>query len=115
MCWAEAQTLKVVRLDDNMRQVAVTEGDKVAAQIHFGYEVHAVGLGELATVVDAVSAADADALVEEYLAAYDVADAVLKDELQLALDKNEPPLEIGMEHFLKKRGIKAFKNNVENL
>src|SRR5690625_2121400 len=45
MGWAEAQTLKVARFGDNMRQVAVTEGDNVAAQIHFGYEVHAFGLG----------------------------------------------------------------------
>lgn len=115
MGWAEAQTLKVARFGDNMRQVAVTEGDKVAAQIHFGYEVHAFGLGELATVVDAVSDADADALVEEYLATYDVADDVLKDEHQMAMIKNEARLEIGMERFLKKGGFKAFTNNFENL
>ncbi|MEX0584371.1 MAG: L-arabinose isomerase, partial [Natronospirillum sp.] len=47
MGWAEGQSLKVARFGDNMRQVAVTEGNKVSAQIQFGYEVHAFGLGDL--------------------------------------------------------------------
>ncbi|UZJ44488.1 L-arabinose isomerase [Marinimicrobium sp. C6131] len=115
MGWAESQTLKVARFGDNMRQVAVTEGDKVAAQIHFGYEVHAFGLGDLAEVVDAVSDEDANALVDEYLQTYDVADEVLKDEHQMAMIKNEARLEIGMERFLEKGGFKAFTNNFENL
>lgn len=115
MGWAESQTLKVARFGDNMRQVAVTEGDKVAAQIHFGYEVHAFGLGDLAEVVDAVSDEDANALVDEYLQTYEVADEVLKDEHQMAMIKNEARLEIGMERFLEKGGFKAFTNNFENL
>lgn len=115
MGWAEAQGLKVARFGDNMRQVAVTEGDKVAAQIHFGYEVHAFGLGDLVAVVDAVSDEDANALVDEYLKTYDVADEVLKDEHQMAMIKNEARLEIGMERFLEKGGFKAFTNNFENL
>lgn len=115
MGWAEAQSLKVARFGDNMRQVAVTEGDKVAAQIHFGYEVHAFGLGDLVAVVDAVSDEDANALVDEYLKTYDVADEVLKDEHQMAMIKNEARLEIGMERFLEKGGFKAFTNNFENL
>ncbi|ROQ18402.1 L-arabinose isomerase [Marinimicrobium koreense] len=115
MGWAESQTLKVARFGDNMRQVAVTEGDKVAAQIHFGYEVHAFGLGDLAEVVDAVSDEDANALVDEYLQTYEVAEEVLKDEHQMAMIKNEARLEIGMERFLEKGGFKAFTNNFENL
>lgn len=115
MGWAESQTLKVARFGDNMRQVAVTEGDKVAAQIHFGYEVHAFGLGDLADIVDAVSEDDANALVDEYLKTYDVAEEVLKDEHQMAMIKNEARLEIGMERFLEKGGFKAFTNNFENL
>lgn len=115
MGWAESQTLKVARFGDNMRQVAVTEGDKVAAQIHFGYEVHAFGLGDLAEVVDAVSDDDANALVDEYLKTYDVAEAVLKDQHQMDMIKNEARLELGMERFLEKGGFKAFTNNFENL
>ncbi len=115
MGWAESQSLKVARFGDNMRQVAVTEGDKVAAQIHFGYEVHAFGLGDLAEVVDAVSDEDANALVDEYLKTYEVAEEVLKDEHQMAMIKNEARLEIGMERFLEKGGFKAFTNNFENL
>ena len=56
--WAESQSMKVVRFGDNMRHVAVTEGDKVAAQITFGYEVHAHGLQELADVVESISDGD---------------------------------------------------------
>ncbi len=115
MGWAEAQSLKVARFGDNMRQVAVTEGDKVAAQIHFGYEVHAFGLGDLAAVVDEVSEDDAHALVDEYLKTYDVAQEVLKDAHQMHMIKNEARLEIGMERFLEKGGFKAFTNNFENL
>lgn len=115
MGWAESQSLKVARFGDNMRQVAVTEGDKVAAQIHFGYEVHAFGLGDLAEVVDAVSDDDANALIDEYLKTYEVAEAVLKDEHQMAMIKNEARLEIGMERFLEEGGFKAFTNNFENL
>lgn len=115
MGWNESQGLKVARFGDNMRQVAVTEGDKVAAQIHFGYEVHAFGLGDLAEIVDAVSDDDANALVDEYLKTYEVAEDVLKDEHQMAMIKNEARLEIGMERFLEKGGFKAFTNNFENL
>ncbi|WP_347331635.1 L-arabinose isomerase [Marinimicrobium locisalis] len=115
MGWNESQGLKVARFGDNMRQVAVTEGDKVAAQIHFGYEVHAFGLGDLAEIVDAVSEDDANALVDEYLKTYEVADEVLKDEHQMAMIKNEARLELGMQRFLEKGGFKAFTNNFENL
>ncbi|MGD8174868.1 L-arabinose isomerase [Marinimicrobium sp. ARAG 43.8] len=115
MGWNESQGLKVARFGDNMRQVAVTEGDKVSAQIHFGYEVHAFGLGDLAEVVNAVSDEDANALVDEYLKTYQVDDNVLKDEHQMGMIKNEARLEIGMERFLEKGGFKAFTNNFENL
>src|SRR5690606_17235664 len=53
--WNESQQLKEARFGDNMRQVAVTDGDKVSAQITYGYEVHAYGLGGLQAVVDAVT------------------------------------------------------------
>ncbi|MDF5073586.1 L-arabinose isomerase, partial [Vibrio parahaemolyticus] len=59
------QHLKVARFGDNMRQVAVTEGNKVSAQIQFGYEVNAYGLGELSDVVNSISDADVNHQLDE--------------------------------------------------
>jgi len=115
MGWDEAQHLRVARFGDNMRQVSVTEGDKVAAQIKFGFEVHAYGLGDLAATCADVTAADIDAQVEQYQADYVVADSLLKDAAQLELLKNEARLELGMERFLRDKGCRAFTNCFENL
>lgn len=111
----ESQQLKVARFGDNMREVAVTEGDKVAAQIQFGYSVNAYGIGDLVAVVDAVSKGDIDTLVEEYEATYRFSDAV-----KLNGDKRENLLdaariELGMKRFLEQGGFKAFTTNFENL
>jgi L-arabinose isomerase len=111
----EARHLKVARFGDNMRQVAVTEGDKVAAQIQFGYEVHAYGLGDLAEACKSVADGDIDAQVEHYREDYDVDSALLKDAAQRQLIANEARLELGMQQFLSERGCKAFTNCFENL
>lgn len=72
----ESQHLKVARFGDNMREVAVTEGNKVSAQIQFGYSVNGYALGDLEQVVNEVSHSDISALVEEYEASYILTDAV---------------------------------------
>ncbi|VFS60258.1 L-arabinose isomerase [Leminorella grimontii] len=72
----ESQNLKVARFGDNMREVAVTEGNKVSAQIAFGYAVNGYGLGDLVSVVDAVSQGDVNALIDEYEATYRLTDVV---------------------------------------
>ena len=86
--WDEAQHLRVARFGDNMRQVSVTEGDKVAAQMTFGYEVHAYGLGDLAAACEAVGARDINAQVKQYAADYEMARGLLKDKATLDLLKN---------------------------
>lgn len=63
--WHDAQDLRIARLGDNMRQVAVTEGDKVEAQIKLGYSVNGFGVGDLAASVNEVSDAEVDKLVSE--------------------------------------------------
>ncbi len=68
------QSMKVARFGDNMRQVAVTEGDKVAAQITLGYTVDGYGLGELVERIDGMSDGAVDALLEEYHEQYTLAD-----------------------------------------
>ncbi|MDR3434063.1 MAG: L-arabinose isomerase [Rouxiella aceris] len=111
----ESQQLKVARFGDNMRQVAVTEGDKVAAQMQFGYTVSAYGIGDLVSVIDEVSRGDVDTLIEEYESSYQLTDAV-----KLHGDKRENLLdaariELGMTRFLEQGQFKAFTTNFENL
>jgi len=113
--WQEGQTLKVARFGDNMRQVAVTEGNKVSAQIQFGYEVHGYGLGQLSESVNSVSDADVAAQLDLYCSAYAVNDALLKNADQLKVLQNEARLELGMERFLTSVGASAFTNTFENL
>lgn len=113
--WAESRSLKIARFGDNMRQVAVTEGDKVAAQIQFGYEVHAYSLADLVAVVDAVSDSDIISQLDLYRQDYDIAPAVFSDDYALQMLKNEARLELGMRTFLDKGGFKAFTNCFENL
>lgn len=115
MGWDEARHLKVARFGDNMRQVAVTEGDKVAAQIQFGYEVHAYGLGDLAAACDAVGDEDIAAQLDLYKRDYTVDEALFSDTASLELLKNEARLELGMERFMQQRGCMAFTNCFENL
>lgn len=112
---AEARALKVARFGDNMRQVAVTEGDKVSAQIQFGFEVNAFGLGELASVCEAIPQTQIDEQLERYKEEYDVDAAILADPQQLEALRNEARLELAMEQFMEERGIKAFTNCFENL
>lgn len=113
--WAESRSLKIARFGDNMRQVAVTEGDKVAAQIQFGYEVHAYSLADLVAVVDAVSDSDIISQLDLYRQDYDIAPAVFSDDYALQMLKNEARLELGMRTFLDQGGFKAFTNCFENL
>ena len=68
----ESSHIRVMRIADNMRNVAVTEGDKVEAQIKFGWEVDAYPVNEIADAVNQVSKGDTDALVEEYYDKYDI-------------------------------------------
>lgn len=113
--WQESHQLKVARFGDNMRQVAVTEGNKVSAQIQFGYEVNAYSLSELTEAVNAVSDADINQLLEEYATEYQVADGLLTDSATRKIIANDARLELGMESFLQDVGAKAFVNNFENL
>ncbi|BBO29647.1 L-arabinose isomerase [Alteromonas sp. I4] len=113
--WAESQSMKVVRFGDNMRHVAVTEGDKVAAQITFGYEVHAHGLQELADVVESISDGDVAAQLDAYYQEYDVSKELLTDDYQRDRLMKEARLELGMEKFFVDGGFGAFTNCFENL
>lgn len=113
--WAATHELKLVRFGDNMRNVAVTEGDKTEAELRFGVSVNTHGVNELAAAVDAVEETAIDKVVAEYEEKYDVAPelragAERHDSLRYAARQ-----EIALEGFLEAAGAKAFTTNFEDL
>jgi L-arabinose isomerase len=112
--WADAQGGKVARFGDNMREVAVTEGDKVEAQMRFGYAVNGFGVGDLVKCVSGVSDADVDKLVKEYLASYSAGPGVQTDAGVKGL-RVAARIEQGMRAFLSSGGFKAFTTTFEDL
>ncbi|QYJ77398.1 L-arabinose isomerase [Shewanella acanthi] len=113
--WHESQNLRVARFGDNMRQVAVTEGDKVAAQIQFGYEVHAYSLGELNEAIEAVAEGDVAAQLDRYASEYQIGNELFSDEYQLDRLTKEARIELGLTQFLTAGEFGAFTNCFENL
>jgi L-arabinose isomerase len=109
------RTLKVARFGDNMRDVAVTEGDKVEAQLRFGVSVNTYGVNDLVAVVDQVLDAEIDKLVGEYADLYEVA-AELRDggERHQSL-RYAARIELGLRRFLTEGGFRAFTTNFEDL
>jgi L-arabinose isomerase len=111
----DSKRMKVARFGDNMREVAVTEGDKVAAQIQFGYAVNGYGLGDLVKSYEAVSAADVDRLVEEYEASYILTPAAQKGGAKRQNVIDAARIELGIKNFLVAGGFTAFTTNFQNL
>ena len=109
---ADTRTLKIARFGDNMRDVAVTEGDKVAAQIQMNYTVQAYGVGDLVKECEAVPPGDVKKLVEEYGDLYMLA---RKDILESDFLKDAARIEAGLRSFLAKGNFKAFTTNFEDL
>ncbi|MDF3130225.1 L-arabinose isomerase [Kiritimatiellaeota bacterium B1221] len=108
--WQCSQTLKVARFGDNMREVAVTEGDKVEAQIRFGYAVNGFGMGDLKAYVEKVTDAQMAELMAEYQKLYQIAPSASQDAI-----KEQARIEIGMRAFLVEGGFGAFTTTFENL
>jgi L-arabinose isomerase len=113
--WHDAQNMKVARFGDNMRQVAVTEGDKVEAQIRLGYSVNGYGIGDLAGRVNQVTDAEVDKLVAEYEASYVVAESLRAGGDRRESLKDAARIELGLRHFLDDGGFKAFTDTFEDL
>jgi len=110
-----SQTMKLARFGDNMRDVAVTEGDKVAAQMKLGCSVDGFGLGDLTEYVRAVSAGEADDLISLYAEIYQVDQALLSQEEGRKRLEDAASIEIGMRSFLEAGGYTAFTTTFENL
>jgi len=113
--WHDAQGGKVARFGDNMRQVAVTEGDKVEAQIRLGYSVNGYGVGDLVKYVNEVPETEVDRLVAEYDERYDVAEPLRKGSGQRQALREAAKIEAGMRAFLQDGGFKAFTTTFEDL
>ncbi|ROO85763.1 L-arabinose isomerase [Actinocorallia herbida] len=112
---AELRTLRLARFGDNMRDVAVTEGDKVEAQLRFGVSVNTYGVNDLVDVVDQVPDADIDALAAEYEDAYDVVPELRKGGERHASLRYGARIELGLRAFLTDGGFGAFTTNFEDL
>ena len=109
------RAVKFARFGDNMREVAVTEGDKVEAQIKLGYEVYGYGVGDLVKVVNEVSDAEIDKLVEDTWMTYEVAPELNPAEQNTSVLREGARIEIGMRNFLEAGGFKAFTTTFEDL
>ena len=113
--WDAAQNMKLARFGDNMRFVAVTEGDKTEAEIRFGVQVNTWGVNELADAVHAASEADIDALVAEYEQQYDVVAELRKGGARHDSLRYGAAIEIGLRSFLEAGGFSAFTTSFEDL
>jgi len=111
MAALDARAMKVARFGDNMRDVAVTEGNKVSAQISLDYQVHGYGVGDLVAAVNKVTDKQVAALVKEYGDEYKASSKVLAS----PAIKEAARIEAGMRTFLEKGGFKAFTTTFEDL
>jgi L-arabinose isomerase len=113
--WDDMQGGKIARFGDNMREVAVTEGDKVEAQMKFGFSVYGYGIGDLVKVVNSITDEEVDQLIKEYESKYEfVIDENDKDQWFANL-KEGAKIELGMQKFLKDGDFKGFTTNFEDL
>ena len=111
----ESSHIRVMRVADNMRNVAVTEGDKVEAQIKFGWEVDAYPVNDITEAVDAVSVSDINALVDEYYAKYNI---LLEGRDPETFRKHvavQAQIELGFERFLQEKNYQAIVTHFDDL
>jgi L-arabinose isomerase len=113
--WHELQQLSLARFGDNMRQVAVTEGDKVEAQMRLGVEVNGYAVDDLSRAIHEASDADVDTLVQDYEERYDLVPALREGGERRASLLDAARIEAGLRSFLDGGGFKAFTDTFEDL
>ncbi|NTS41398.1 L-arabinose isomerase [Flavisolibacter sp. BT320] len=111
--WHDWQGAKFVRFGDNMRYVAVTDGDKVEAEMKFGFSVNTHGIGDLVKVINAVEDRAVDTLVSEYKDSYSLSDALLNGQKESL--REAARIEAGLRQFLKEGNYKGFSDTFEDL
>ena len=113
--WAATHALKLARFGDNMRFVAVTEGDKTEAELQFGVQVNTWGVNDLVEAVDAASESDIDLLVAEYGEIYEIAPELLPGAEKHDSLRYGARIELGLRFFLEAGGFSAFTTSFEDL
>lgn len=113
--WHDWQQAKFCRFGDNMREVAVTEGDKVAAQLQFGFSVNGYGLGDLVAMVNQVGDAAIDRLIKNYESSYKVGAKLRKEGAKAKSLRDAARIELGLRAFLEQGGFKGFTTTFEDL
>ena len=113
--WHDMRTGRIARFGDNMRDVAVTEGDKVESQMRFGYSVDGFGVGDLVECVNNAPESDISALIGDYESTYFLADELKKGGEKRSSLKEAAQIEAGMRLFLKEGGFTGFTTTFENL
>jgi len=113
--WADAQDMRIIRFGDNMNNVAVTDGDKVEAEIRLGYHVDNAPIAKLVPYVNAVTEAEIDALVDEYARIYEMAPDAAKGGANHSHVRAAAAQEIGLRRFLEDKGAKAFTTSFDEL
>ncbi len=113
--WHDIQKARIARFGDNMRDVAVTEGDKVEAQIRLGFSVYGYGVGDLVSAVTAVTDAEVDKLSSDYDQQYAVGKELRRGGDQRQALREAARIELGMRAFLENGNFKAFTTTFEDL
>jgi L-arabinose isomerase len=113
--WHDSQALKIARLGDNMRQVAVTEGDKVEAELRLGYSVNGFGVGDVVARVNAVPDARVDELCAEYAESYKLMSGLERGGAKHESLRDAARIELGLRAFLAEGGFYGFTDTFENL
>ena len=109
------QTMKIARFGDNMRQVAVTDGDKVAAEMKFGFSVNTFAVGDLVQVINQISDAQIERLMQEYEDTYQLMPSLLKNGDRRSSLIEAARIELGLKTFLEDGGFSAYTNTFEYL
>jgi len=113
--WNDWQGAKFARFGDNMRFVAVTDGDKVEAELKFGFSVNTYGIGDLVALINEVSDNDIDVLINEYEATYTMSADLCKGGAKHQSVVEAARIEIGLRKFLVDGGFKGFSDTFEDL
>ncbi|MCD8179083.1 MAG: L-arabinose isomerase [Tannerellaceae bacterium] len=113
--WADAQDMRIIRFGDNMNNVAVTDGDKVEAEIRLGYHVDYFPIGDLVAYREKVTEAEVDEMVAVYEKEYEVADNAKKGGKDHGQVREAARGEIALRRFLKDKNAKGFTTNFDAL
>lgn len=113
--WKDWQGAKFVRFGDNMRYVAVTDGDKVEAEMKFGYSVNSHGIGDLVSLINDVKETSVSKLCDEYALQYQLAPSLKKGNAQHQSLREAAKIELGLRRFLKEGNFNGFTDTFEDL